>query len=327
MSDTRNASSASVAGNNESRSHEESAIELTDVTKRYGEDTALDSVSLTVRRGEIFGFLGPNGAGKTTLINLLLGFRRQTDGEIRVLGLDVPERSQRVCARTGILHERGAVYDRLTGREHVEFAIESAGSDDDPAELLARVGIGDEAGRKGGTYSKGMKQRLLLGMALAGSPDLLVLDEPSAGLDPNGARQLRRIVSAEADRGATVFFSSHSLNQVEAVCDRVGILDDGELIAVDSIEGLRATAESKTTLTVEVDRLPDDAVRAVEALAGVADVSANGTTVTVSCDGTAKREVLAEFESAGVTVETFETSEPSLEDLFVGYTTGTGADG
>ncbi|WP_123537537.1 ABC transporter ATP-binding protein [Halosimplex salinum] len=326
MPGPRNTATRRSRGADPGHGDETPAIDLDGVTKRYGDVTALERVSLTVASGEIFGFLGPNGAGKTTLINLLLGFSRPTAGEVCVLGLDVGEHPQRVCARTGVLHERGAVYDRLTGREHVEFAVESAGSDEDPTALLSRVGLAEEASRRAGEYSKGMAQRLLLGMALAGSPDLLILDEPSTGLDPNGARELREIVRAEADRGATVFFSSHVLDQVEAVCDRVGILHHGELIAVDSIDGLRATAESKTTLTVEVDRLPDGVVEAVEAVQGVAGVTVNGTTATVSCDGTAKRDVLSEFEAAGATVETFETSQPSLEDLFVGYTTGTGDD-
>ncbi|WP_459890090.1 ABC transporter ATP-binding protein [Halostagnicola bangensis] len=281
---------------------------------------ALETVSLTIPRGEIFGFLGPNGAGKTTLIHLLLGFARPTGGELRVLGDDVQEAPQQIRERTGILPERAAVYDRLTGREHVSFAIKSNGADDEPQSILKRVGIADAADRNASDYSKGMKQRLLLGMALVGSPDLLVLDEPSTGLDPQGARDLREIVRAEAARGATVFFSSHSLDQVEAVCDRVGILANGNLIAVDSIDGLRNTAKSKTTLTVDVDRLPDGAISSIEAIPGVADASGNHTTVTVSCEDEAKPDVLAELQAAGASVNTFDTEEPSLEELFVAHT-------
>jgi ABC-2 type transport system ATP-binding protein len=296
------------------------AIELDGVTKRFGDVTAVSDLDLTVPEGEVFGFLGPNGAGKSTTINILLDFVRPTDGTARVLGMDAQAESVAVRQRTGVLPEGYDVYDRLTGRKHVEFAMESKEVEADPDAVLERVGIADAADRKAGGYSKGMAQRLVLGMALVGDPDLLILDEPSSGLDPGGAKEMRDIVRAEADRGATVFFSSHVLGQVEAVCDRVGILRGGELVAEDSIEGLRDAVGEGTTLVVTVDDPDGVDVEAVEAVDGVTAVGVDGDTVTVSCDSDAKTAVIGAIEDAGVEVADFRTEETSLEDLFLAYT-------
>ena len=207
------------------------AIELDDVHKSFGDVRALRGVDLEVEEGEVFGFLGPNGAGKSTTINILLDFVRPDQGDVRVLDQDAGESTVAVRERTGVLPEGFDLYKRLTAREHLRFAIESKDSDQKPYPLLERVGLEDAIDRKAGGFSTGMRQRLALAMALVGDPELLILDEPTSGLDPNGARELREIVEAEAADGTTVFFSSHILGQVEAVCDRVGIIRDGELVA------------------------------------------------------------------------------------------------
>jgi len=297
-------------------------IDLTNVTKRFGDVTALRNLDLQVEDGAIYGFLGPNGAGKSTTINLLLDFARPTGGEIRVPGTDPQQDSDRARERIGILPESFDVYDRLTGRQHVEFAIESKNAADDADRLLERVGISEAADRKAGGYSKGMAQRLMLGAALVGEPELLILDEPSTGLDPNGAREMRRIVREERERGATVFFSSHILEQVEAVCDRVGILREGELVAEDTVAGLREATTSGTTLSVDVEQLPDDAVEDVRGLTGVSEVTANGMSLQVQCDSEAKTTVLNTLEASGAPVQDFTTEEASLEELFAAYTDG-----
>ncbi|WP_135821926.1 ABC transporter ATP-binding protein [Halostella litorea] len=297
------------------------AIELDDVTKRFGDVVALQNVDLTVRDGEIFGFLGPNGAGKSTTIDILLDFVRPTSGTATVFGHDAQTESETVRSKLGVLPDGYRVYDRLTGRQHLEFAIESKGADDHPEELLERTGVLDAADRKAGGYSKGMAQRLMLAMALVGEPDMLILDEPSTGLDPNGARRMREIIREERDRGATVFFSSHILEQVESVCDRVGILRDGEVVAVDSVEGLRDTAGTDMTLRVTVDEVTPAVRGAVSDLPGVSAVDVEGSTLVVSCRGDAKTKVLTAVEDAGGDVRDFSTEEASLEELFAAYTT------
>ena len=296
------------------------AIELEGVHKRFGDVTALRGLDLTVEDGEIFGFLGPNGAGKSTTIDILLDFVRPSEGEVRVLGYDAHEESREVRQHTGVLPEGFGVYERLTGRQHIEFAMDSKDVEGDPEAVLERVGIADAADRKAGGYSKGMAQRLALGMALVGEPDLLVLDEPSTGLDPNGAREMREVVREERDRGATVFFSSHILGQVEAVCDRVGILRDGELVAVDSVEGLRKATTEGATLRVSVEEVQDGLVDAVRAVEGVQRVEREDDTLIVGCADDAKTAVISTIEEHGATVKDFTTEEASLEELFAAYT-------
>ena len=307
------------------------AIELRGVTKEFADVTAVEDLDLTVERGEVYGFLGPNGAGKSTTINMVLDLVRPTTGTVTVLGRDATADSVEIRRRTGVLPEGFAVYDRLTGRKHVEFAIESKEADADPDALLERVGLDPEDGnRKAGGYSKGMCQRLALAMALVGEPELLILDEPSSGLDPAGAKEMRDIVRTEAERGATVFFSSHVLGQVEAVCDRVGIMREGELVAEDSIEGLRDAAGGEETLEIEtagMDDADEGALDAVRALSGVSRVDRDGDGVVVNCVSDAKTRVIAALEDAGVDVADFHTKEASLEDLFLAYTEGDSPNG
>ncbi len=302
-------------------------VTVDDASKHYGDVVAVDQLSLTVEDGEIFGFLGPNGAGKSTTINMLLDFVTPTAGEISVLGMDAQTDSKQIRQRIGVLPEGYQTYDRLTGYQHLAFAIESKEADDDPDELLERVGLTrTEAQRKTGGYSKGMAQRLLLAMALVGEPDLLILDEPTTGLDPNGAREMRELIAQERDRGATVFFSSHILEQVEAVCDRVGIVRDGQMVAVDTIEGLRESVSGGESLRIELDRVTDDALAAVRAVDGVSavdrDTVAETSTIVVSTSGS-KTAVLSALEDAGSIVEDFSTEEASLEEVFRAYTTET----
>jgi len=300
------------------------AISIDNVTKRFGNFSALRNLDLTVEEGEIFGFLGPNGAGKSTTIDTLLDFVRPSDGQATVFGYDCQAESKRVREVTGVLPDGYDVYSRLTGRQHVEYRIDAERADDDPDAILERVGLADAADRKAGDYSKGMTQRLVLGMALVGSPDLLILDEPSTGLDPNGTRELRRIVREENERGVTVFFSSHSLAQVEAVCDRVGILRDGELVAVDTVDGLRATAGQKSTLHVSVDRVTDSILSRVEQIEGVSGVTADPAVgeLEVRASDSVKPTILDVLQDGGVTVETFSTEETTLEEIFASYTGG-----
>jgi len=295
------------------------AIELTDLTKRFGDVTAVEDLTLSVERGEVFGFLGPNGAGKSTTINVLLGFLDPSAGSVRALGTDVTEDPRAVRQRTGLLPEAFECVPNLTAREHVETVIATKDADDDPDEVLDRVGLDpDDARRPADDYSTGMHQRMALAVALVGEPDLIVLDEPSAGLDPNGVQLVRDVVREEAERGATVFFSSHILDEVERVSDRVAILQDGRLAAVDAVDSLRENLGMGAVVEANVDVPP--AVEPVAAVDGVTDVTVADSTVRVSCaTGRAKMPALRRIDDA-TTVEDVQIEETSLEDLFEAYT-------
>ena len=296
------------------------AIDIDNLTKHYGDVVAVNELDLQIEKGEIFGFLGPNGAGKSTTIDILLDFIRPTSGSVTVLGHDAQSEGRAVRRRTGVLPDGYHVYDRLTGRQHLEFVVELKEADDDPTELLERVHIADAADRKAGGYSKGMRQRLALAMALTGDPDLLVLDEPSTGLDPNGAREMRELIREENDRGTTVFFSSHIMEQVEAVCDRVAIINRGELVAVDTIDGLRDASETGEVLYVDVDDVSEAVVDRVAGLESVADASMQDDQLRVVVADATKFAVLQAIDAGVTPVRDFSVVESSLEDLFVRYT-------
>jgi ABC-2 type transport system ATP-binding protein len=226
------------------------AIRTEGLTKRYGSTAVVDSLDLVVDADEVFGFLGPNGAGKSTTIGMLLDYVRPTSGSVRVLGRDSRDVVD-VHRRLGVLPDRYGLYPDLTARQHLEFVVDTKGASDDPEALLARVGLADATDQQAATFSQGMEQRLALAMALVGTPDLLVLDEPFTGLDPHGVRAVREIVHEENERGAAVFFSSHVLGQVELVCDRVGIIHRGRLVASGTLEELRSQADVERDASME----------------------------------------------------------------------------
>ncbi|ELZ08215.1 ABC transporter-like protein [Halovivax asiaticus JCM 14624] len=300
------------------------AIETDGLTKRFGADVlAVDDLDLTVEEGEVFGFLGPNGAGKSTTINVLLDFVRPTAGSARVLGLDAQADAAAIRERIGVLPEGGELYDRLTGREHLEWIARTNDLQEsvDYEATLDRVGLtAEEAARPVGGYSKGMAQRLAFGMAILGEPDLLLLDEPSSGLDPTGMQEMRTIIREEADRGATVFFSSHILGEVESVCDRLGIMNEGRLVTTGTIDALRDELDLDASVSIEVDAVPDGLAADIESNEGVHAVETDGTTLTISvANPTRKIDAIRRVDERA-TVLDVRSTDTSLEQLFNTYT-------
>ncbi|SNZ17195.1 ABC-2 type transport system ATP-binding protein [Natronoarchaeum philippinense] len=294
------------------------AIETDGLTKRFGDVVAVDDVNLRVEEGEVFGFLGPNGAGKSTTINMLLDFARPTAGSATVLGYDSQDEAEQIHRRIGVLPEGFDLYERLSGRKHISFAMKTKGIDGNPDDILRRVGLSDEdARRPAGGYSKGMRQRLAFGMALVGDPDLLLMDEPSSGLDPTGINELQELVREETERGTTVFFSSHILEHVEAICDRVGIMNQGELVAVGTLEELYEQIGGDATLELDLDGVPQRALEDLPSIDGVTGAERTDETVVVRCDDpTAKARAINRVEAAGATVLDIRVEDQSIDELF-----------
>lgn len=299
------------------------AIETSSLTKRYGETLAVDGLSLTVDEGEVYGLVGPNGAGKSTTIDIIMDYTRPTSGTAQVLGADAHADAIEVHRNVGILPDRFGLYDRLSGRRHVQYIIESKSVAEDPDRLLERVGLADAADQDAGGYSKGMQQRLALAMALVGDPSVLILDEPFNGLDPNGVRLVRQIVREEAASGNAVFFSSHVLGQVEALCDRIGLLSNGELIAEGTIGELREGADAAYQFFI---RTKDDTAalsESVRQVEGVSSVIQEGDILRVSClDSDLENTIRDRIKQSGGVVRECDGSRTSLEDVFVAYTGG-----
>ncbi|WP_324760666.1 ABC transporter ATP-binding protein [Haloarcula sp. GH36] len=292
------------------------AIETRGLTKRYNGTSAVADLDLTVREREVYGFLGPNGAGKSTTIDMLMDYTRPTAGTATVLGMDARQKASLIHAQTGILPDQFGVYTTLTGREHVEYILDANDATGDPEAVLDRVGLEDAIDQRAGGYSKGMRQRLGLAMAIAGDPELLILDEPFSGLDPYGVRLVREVVAAERDRGATVFFSSHVLDQVERVCDRVGLLSQGRLIAEGTPTELREMAGVETHLRIETDA-DDTAVQTIREVDGVERLSREEGHVTVTCPRDVRYRVLDALDGTGATIQSFDSEAGTIEDAFV----------
>lgn len=302
------------------------AIELQSLTKQFGRIDAVRDVTLQIERGEVFGFPGPNGAGKSTTINILLDFVRRTSGDVTVFGHDPETDPRAVREQVGVLPEASGFYKRDTALDHLDFAIAMKRADDDARDLLERVNLSDAAERPLGAFSSGMRQRLGLAIALVDSPDLLILDEPLSGLDPDGARILRGIVRQERDRGAAVFFSSHIMDQVEAICDRVGIMNAGELIAVERIDALLAQTDASATLLLSVQGVTEDSDAQLAKIDGVKHVTAGDGTLRLTCsDSRAKAAAVTRLDAMGVTITDITTDGTSLEQIFTTLTTGNDA--
>ncbi len=244
------------------------AIEIRGLRKVYGAKAAVDGLTLTVERGCFFGFLGPNGAGKTTTIRMLMGLAPPTEGRIRILGREMPDEALEIKARIGLVPDESLLFDHLTGLEFVEFVGRMYGlgrelSKRRAGELMELFEL-DTAGRKViAEYSKGMRKRVAMAAALIHRPELFLLDEPFEGVDAVGARLMKDILQEQVRQGATIFLTSHVLEVVERLCDRVAIIHQGRLIVEGSMEELRAGEETLEDLFVRVVGGP---ARAAEAL-------------------------------------------------------------
>jgi ABC-2 type transport system ATP-binding protein len=282
------------------------AIETTDLTKRDRAGVRLDNVDLTVERGEIVALLGPNGAGKSTLLDLVCGDARPTAGDVSVFGDDPIDERGDLCGRVGRVRARPALDPDRTGLGHVRSAAgaaESAAAAGDtatPMAVLDSVGVGpDTAVRSAGTYAAGTARRVALAAALAGDPDLLVLDDPTAGLDPLGVAGVRSVLRAEREAGTTVLLAVRRLRGLAPLPDRVGLLRDGELVRVADADET-TDAPGLTAVTLRVDRVPEVDL---EAIPGVEAAHATDETVTaVVSSPAAKPTVVLEVAHSGVPV-------------------------
>jgi ABC-2 type transport system ATP-binding protein len=300
------------------------AIETAGLTKRFGERTALDGIDLQVPRGVAFGFLGPNGAGKTTIIRTLLGLTPASAGTMHVLGYPVPAQRAQALERVGAIVEEPRFHMHLTGRENLRVvsAVRGPGTLEriDPA--LARVGLSERAGERVKSYSMGMRQRLGVARCLLADPLLLILDEPTNGLDPGGIQEFREMIRAMVEQeGRTVFISSHLLDEVEKTCDAAAIVDRGKIVTQGAISELAEGGGARHELILAVD----DAERAFSVLGASALVAESrpadeGIRVVLSGEPQTAAQINAALVQAGIGVTRLEPVRHSLEQRFLRIT-------
>jgi len=299
------------------------AVATSGLTKRFrGGQVAVDSIGLAVPRGSVYGFLGPNGSGKTTTIRMLLGLVQPTSGSHQLLGMTMPGSLNDTLPRVGSLVEGPAFYSFLSGRANLA-RCDAADRTADPrtaaariAEAMERVGLSAAARKHYRAYSLGMKQRLAIAAGLLRPRELMILDEPTNGLDPQGTREVRSLIRAIAADGTTVFVSSHLLAEVEQICSHVGVMRTGRLVFQGSLEELRDRGSSRIVVRTAEPALASQ----VLTRRGLADVRSADGEVSALLGGQPPEEICAQLVHAGVGVAGLDTPRSSLEDLFVELT-------
>ena len=292
-------------------------LETKDLTKTFGKHTAVDSIDITVYEGEVFGFLGPNGAGKTTTLGMALGLVHATVGEVTVLGERVTPNNTHVLRNVGALLGAPAFVPYLSAWDNIELVARLTPGVDKKrvAEVIELVGLTDFARKKVSKFSTGMKQRVGLAMALVHRPRFVILDEPTNGLDPAGMREIRQLLHSLAENGTSVLLSSHLLNEVQQVCDRIAVLNKGRIVAQGRVDDLLNGQKPSVRLTV-----PDTgaAVRAFESLPGVENVQASGDTLIVM--GVTSQMVMNHLLQNHIIPTEITAQKNDLESLFMDVT-------
>ncbi|MBB5121892.1 ABC transporter [Streptomyces eurocidicus] len=291
------------------------ALVLEGVRKRYGDKQALDGITLTVERGEFFGVLGPNGAGKTTLVEIMEGLRRADSGSLSVLGAPPWPRNMALLPRIGVQTQSSAFFTRLTAREHLATVAALYGADPaGVARTLSLVGLAEQGGVRVDVLSGGQRQRLAIASALVHEPELIFLDEPTAALDPQARRALWQVLRALKGAGRTIVYTTHHLDEAEALCDRVAIVVAGSVVALDSPGRLVGAAKAPTRLLVPADRITAERARGFE---GVDRVVVEGGSVVL--ETRAAGPVLAAL-GAAVGLDGVRTRTATLEDVYLELT-------
>jgi ABC-2 type transport system ATP-binding protein len=309
----------------------EIAIRTTQLTKKFGDFTAVDHISFEVEKGEIFGFLGPNGAGKSTTIRMLCTLSRPTEGTAQVAGLDVIKDDSQVREHIGLVSEKMIMYDRLTARENLRlfghlYDIPRDDLEKRIDELLGFVRMTEWGDHQIRTYSTGMKQRINVIRALLNQPQILFLDEPTLGLDPQSTNEIRELTrKINKERGTTIILTTHMMTEADMLCDRIGIIDMGKIVALDSPANLKKTLAGKDISNIEVDvpNLTNDIVDALKALPSVKSVLLEECThIQVKAVGSdAFDNVIDLLRRKNGKIASIKNIEPTLEDVFL-HTTG-----
>lgn len=303
-------------------------IETVNLNKYYGHVHALRDLNLQVFEGDVFGFLGPNGAGKTTFTKCMLGFIKPTSGWIYMFGREVTGRDRQALSRVGIVPDQFGFYDPLSGRQHLEFygrlyGITGRDLEERIEELTKLVRMEHRMDSRVRTYSHGMRQRLVIAHALLNDPDLIIFDEPTTGLDPKGAFEVRELLKRLAGRGVTTFLSSHILHEVEEICNKVAIMNRGVLLKVGPVSQMRKEFVQMAGERVEllVDNPSVKLTDAIAALPAVVHVETNGNVIVATVnDADHVPNLVASLVKAGGHVRGVSERQVSLEEMFLHYT-------
>ncbi len=294
------------------------AIEIENLTKIYKDVKAVDNLSLSVKKGEIFGFLGPNGAGKTTTLKALLGLINVNSGKLKINGYNIKTNNIEAKRNLGFLPERANFYENLNPIQTLNFFCELKGVDKSIVmPLIKEVGLEESIHKKVGDFSKGMRQLLGVAQTMIGNPSVYILDEPMGGLDARWVKIIRDKIKYLNKQGATVIFSSHILSEVQSICNRVAIINKGKLIALDTVENLNKYLKIKPRLEITIKNLNGKVPEIITKLKEIVSSRAEGDTLFITCDPQMKIKVITALEESGFEIDNIKSIEPSLEEAFM----------
>lgn len=300
-------------------------IRTENLTKEYDGFKAVDNLSLDVKEGEIYGFLGPNGAGKTTTILMLLGILRPTRGKIYLFEEELTKNFLSLKGRIGVVSEKQYLYKEMAAGEYLDFFADLYGVKDKKKkidQLLKSVSLLEVKNRKLGAFSRGMQQKLGFARALLHDPELLLLDEPVSGLDPTGIKQVRNLIEKENKKGRTIFISSHLLSEVERLCREVAIINEGKLLAEDTMENLRKKLSKTVELEVELSQAKEEIMEALSSFDFIQAIKQqeNLLTLRVKSDRDYRAQISETISRQGGIVLGIKVKEMSLEEAFITIT-------
>lgn len=287
-------------------------VQIDKLTKRFDETVAVDQISLGIKEGEIYGLLGPNGAGKSTLINMMCGMLKKDEGSISIFGKNIDNSMMEIKKDLGVVPQEIALYQDLTAKENVKFfgslyGLKGSVLKEKTAEALEFVGLIDQANKLAKTFSGGMKRRLNIACAIVHQPKMIIMDEPTVGIDPQSRNHILTSVKKLNQQGATIIYTTHYMEEAEFLCSRIGIIDYGKLIAEGTNEELQNIVTDRKTLVVETSIGLNYDMRRLETIKGVLNVTVKDSTVMV--------EALREADVIGVVVDFFEENELPIRDI------------
>lgn len=302
-------------------------VKIEDLTKKFGELTAVDNISLSIKEGDIYGLLGPNGAGKSTTINIMCGLLSMYKGTIKILDRDIKKEAYFTKKNIGVVPQDIAIYEDLTAFENVKFFASLYGLKGQELkaksmEALEFVGLSDKAKEFPKGFSGGMKRRLNIACAIAHTPKLIIMDEPTVGIDPQSRNHILQSVRKLNSKGCTIIYTTHYMEEVEAICTKIGIIDHGKVIAEGTKEELKSIVTDRNSVEITVDASIEIREEEIKKINGVAEIKVNGNKIKIGSYKEVSNldKIILYFTSNNIEIKNIETQRPDLETVFLTLT-------
>jgi ABC-2 type transport system ATP-binding protein len=304
-----------------------SIVKINNLYKKFGDNIAVDSINITINQGEVYGLLGPNGAGKSTIINIMSGLLKMNKGSIEILQKDLGKNSKFIKSNIGVVPQELAIYEELTAYENVKFfaslyGLKGSELKNKTLEALEFVGLKEKAKEYPKSFSGGMKRRLNIACAIAHTPKLIIMDEPTVGIDPQSRNHILKSVKKLNEKGSTIIYTTHYMEEVETICTRIGIIDHGKLIAEGTKEELKAIVTDKKNIKLVVDQIDNINIKELENITGVLSVEFKEDTVNINSNKETNNldKIILYFTNNKISIRNITSTEPNLETVFLTLT-------